>query len=71
MLRIGIVGLGFMGKMHFRCYNSLNNVEIIAICDADTSRLQDNSGTAGNISGAEDDLDLRNIALYSVLSKKI
>ena len=71
MLRIGIVGLGFMGKMHFRCYNSLNKVEIIAICDADTSRLQDNSGTAGNISGAEDDLDLRNIALYSDLSKML
>ena len=71
MLRIGIVGLGFMGKMHFRCYNSLNNVEIIAICDADTSRLQDTSGTAGNISGAEDDLDLRNIALYSDLSKML
>ena len=71
MLRIGIVGLGFMGKMHFRCYNSLNNVEIIGICDADTSRLQDNSGTAGNISGAEDDLDLRNIALYSDLSKML
>ena len=71
MLRLGIVGLGFMGKMHFRCYNSLNNVEIIAICDADTSRLQDNSGTAGNISGAEDDLDLRNIALYSDLSKML
>ncbi len=71
MLRIGIVGLGFMGKMHFRCYNSLNNVEIIAICDADTSRLQDNSGTAGNISGAEDDLDLSNIELYSDLSKML
>ena len=71
MLRIGIVGLGFMGKMHFRCYNSLNNVEIIAICDADTSRLQDNSGTAGNIPGAEDDLDLRYIALYSDLSKML
>ena len=71
MLRIGIVGLGFMGKMHFRCYNSLNNVEIIAICDADTSRLQDTSGFAGNISGAEDDLDLRNIALYSDLSKML
>ena len=71
MLRIGIVGLGFMGKMHFRCYNSLNNVEIIAICEADTSRLQDTSGVAGNISGAEDDLDLRNIALYSDLSKML
>ena len=71
MIRIGIVGLGFMGKMHFRCYNSLNNVEIIAICDADTSRLQDTSGVAGNISGAEDDLDLRNIALYSDLSKML
>ncbi len=71
MLRIGIVGWGFMGKMHFRCYKSDTNVEVTAICDADAKQLQNSSGVAGNISGAEDDLDLSNIALYSDLSKML
>ena len=71
MLRIGIVGWGFMGKMHFRCYKSDTNVEVTAICDADAKQLQNSSGVAGNISGAEDDLDLSNISLYSDLSKML
>ena len=71
MLRIGIVGWGFMGKMHFRCYKSATNVEVTAICDADAKQLQNSSGVGGNISGAEDDLDLSNIALYSDLSKML
>ena len=71
MLRIGIVGWGFMGKMHFRCYKSDTNVEVTAICDADAKQLQNSSGVSGNISGAEDDLDLSNIALYSDLSKTV
>lgn len=71
MLRIGIVGWGFMGKMHFRCYKSDTNVEVTAICDADAKQLQNSSGVPGNISGAEDDLDLSNIALYSDLSKML
>ena len=71
MLKIGIVGLGFMGKMHFRCYKSLENVKISAICDVDAKRLKDSSGSSGNISGAEDDLDLSNISLYSDFSRML
>ncbi len=71
MLRISIVGWGFMGKMHFRCYKSDTNVEVTAICDVDAKQLQNASGVTGNISGAEDDLDLSNIALYSDLSKML
>ncbi len=71
MLKIGIVGLGFMGKMHFRCFKSLENIEIKAICDADANQLQDTSGVAGNISGAEEDLDLSNISLYSDLTQML
>ena len=71
MLKIGIVGLGFMGKMHFRCYKSLQNVKICAICDVDAKRLKDSSGSSGNISGAEEDLDLNNISLYSDFSRML
>ena len=71
MLKIGIVGLGFMGKMHFRCYKSLENVKISAICDVDAKKLKGSSGSSGNISGAEDDLDLSNISLYSDFSRML
>ena len=71
MLKIGIVGLGFMGKMHFRCFKSLKNVKICAICDVDAKRLKDSSGSSGNISGAEEDLDLSNISLYSDFSRML
>ena len=71
MLKIGIVGLGFMGKMHFRCFKSLKNVEIVAICDSDKNNLQDTTGVKGNIAGAEDDLDLKNISLFTDLSKML
>ena len=40
MIRVGIVGLGFMGKMHFRCYQSLEDVEVVAICDIDKDQVR-------------------------------
>ena len=71
MLKIGIVGLGFMGKMHYRCYNSLENVRITAICDADADQLKNSSGVSGNISGAEQELDLSDKQLFSDFSQML
>ena len=71
MLKIGIVGLGFMGKMHYRCYNSLENVRITAICDADADQLKNSSGGSGNISGAEQELDLSDKQLFSDFSQML
>lgn len=65
MVKVGIIGLGFMGKMHFRCYKAMKNVRVAAICDIDASKFSDKSGIAGNISGAEKPLDLKGIELYT------
>ena len=64
MMRVGILGLGFMGKMHFRCYRALEGVQVAAICDSDLARFQETSGTAGNIEGAEAPLDFTGIERY-------
>ena len=64
MVRIGIAGLGFMGKMHFRCYKALDGVEIAAVCDVDEAKLEAGAAEAGNIAGAEEPLDLGGVALY-------
>jgi 1,5-anhydro-D-fructose reductase (1,5-anhydro-D-mannitol-forming) len=64
MTRVGIVGLGFMGKMHLRCYQALEGVRVAAICDIDKSRFSDAGGPAGNIGGAEQPLNLGGISLF-------
>jgi predicted dehydrogenase len=64
MTKVGIIGLGFMGKMHFRCYQALDGVGVVAICDTDKAKFEDTGGMAGNIEGAEAPLDLSGIGLY-------
>ena len=34
MLRGAIIGLGSMGRQHLACYKSIDNVEIVAVCDS-------------------------------------
>jgi len=69
MTRVGIVGLGFMGKMHFRCYRALEDVRVVAICDTDKTKFEDGGGTAGNIEGAEAPLDFTGIDLFDDFDK--
>lgn len=38
-LRVGVVGLGFAGETHLKCYLQLPNVEVVAIADPNTQRL--------------------------------
>ncbi len=42
---IGIIGLGFMGRMHYDTYAKLPEARVVAVCDADPRRA------AGDLSG--------------------
>ncbi len=64
MLRVGIIGFGFMGRMHFRCWKALADVQVAAVCDADPHALDDAAKTRGNIAGAEGDVDLADVKFY-------
>jgi predicted dehydrogenase len=70
MIRVGIVGLGFMGNMHFKCYKATKQAEIVAVCDADEDRLK-GTGAAGNIPGAEEPLDLTGVEQYRDFDKML
>jgi predicted dehydrogenase len=65
MLRVGIIGLGFMGKMHFRCWKTVAEAKIVAICDIDPAKFASTAGTAGNIAGAEQPLDFSGIEFFT------
>ena len=50
MARIGIVGLGFMGRVHYDTYTKLPEAQVVAVCDADPRRAAgDLSDTWGNV----------------------
>jgi len=70
MLRIGIVGFGFMGKTHLRCYRELPGVEVVAICDSDKGRLTAKK-TSGNIGPADTSINLTGVTLYTDFDKML
>jgi len=65
MLKVGIVGFGFMGRMHFRWWNQLEGAKVTAICDANPNIQEDIKKPVGNIAGASAEVNFDEIALFS------
>ncbi|MCX5646795.1 MAG: Gfo/Idh/MocA family oxidoreductase [Phycisphaerae bacterium] len=71
MLRVGIAGFGFMGRMHFRHWKMVPEVKVVAICDANPNIEEDTKKAVGNIQGAEGQIDLTGIELFRDLDAMI
>jgi predicted dehydrogenase len=71
MLRIGIVGFGFMGRMHYRCWKAIKDAKIIAICDSNPNIVEDTKRAVGNIEGAEGAIDFSDVELYTNFDKML
>jgi predicted dehydrogenase len=49
-MRIGIIGLGMMGRTHYEAYQGIAGAQVVAVADQDPKRAAgDLSGTAGNV----------------------
>ncbi len=64
MLRVGIIGFGFMGRMHFNCYKKCDDIQIVALCDAEVERIK-NPNAGGNIPLDDQDFDLKGVELFT------
>jgi predicted dehydrogenase len=67
-IRVGLIGLGFMGTTHFGIYKNLKNAKVTAIADIDPAKLKgDVSKVIGNIGGGDNSipLNLDGIKTYS------
>ena len=54
MVRVGIIGLGFMGRMHYGAYQDVPGAQVAAVCDADPKRAAgDLSDGWSNVPGAD------------------
>ncbi len=63
MIKVGIIGLGGMGGVHFGAYQNNTQAQIVAVCDVDEAKLQ-GGGTQLNIGGGAN-IDLSGVKTYS------
>ena len=57
MLKVGLIGAGFMGAMHANCYKALEGVELVAIADVREEKAKALAeGTNAKIYGDGEDL---------------
>ena len=62
MIRVGIIGLGMMGGMHYANWGKIDDAEVVAVADIDAKRAAgDLSDGWSNIEGGADSLDMDRI----------
>jgi len=68
MVRIGLVGIGFMGMIHYLAARGLKGAEVTAICSRDPAKLAgDWRSIRGNFGPPGSMMDLSGIKKYSAL----
>lgn len=66
MLRVGIVGIGFMGWMHYLAYQRVKGVKLTAICARDPRKLAgDWRSIQGNFGPRGEQVDLTHVGAYT------
>lgn len=70
MLRVGLVGIGFMGWIHYLSYKKAKGVKLAAVCTRDERRLGgDWRGIQGNFGPPGEKVDLSGITKYADFTK--
>jgi predicted dehydrogenase len=65
MIRVGIVGIGFMGMIHYLAYQKVRGAKVAAICTRDKKKLAgDWRGIQGNFGPPGAVMDLKGIKTY-------
>lgn len=65
MVRIGIIGVGFMGMIHYLAYQKVSGAKVTAICTRDKKKLAgDWRGIQGNFGPPGEVMDLGSTARY-------
>jgi predicted dehydrogenase len=74
MLKVGLVGLGVMGRGHLACYKRLEaegaSIHLVAICDVDAAHREGRDIVPGNI-GAGGSVEVSMYAQYSDIAEML
>jgi predicted dehydrogenase len=71
MIRVGIVGFGFMGRMHYRCWRDIEGVGVTAICETNPNIIADAQKGVGNIEGYAEQIDFSKLKVYRDLGQML
>src|SRR5205807_8163948 len=70
MIRIGIVGIGFMGMIHYLAARKLRGARVKAVCSRDPKkRAGDWRGIRGNFGPQGTQMDLSGVKKYAELDE--
>ncbi len=62
MTKVGVIGLGFMGGVHLRNWQSIEDVRVVAVCDANPIS---ETATQGNLDAGGGALNLDGVAIHT------
>src|SRR5210317_1213163 len=71
MLKVGIVGFGFMGQTHYKCWKKVEGAEVVAICDVNPNIEEDTKRAVGNIGDGQEEVDFAALEVYSDFDKML
>ena len=71
MLKVGIVGFGFMGRTHYQCWKKVEGAEILAICDVNPNIEEDTKKAVGNIGDTSEKVDFGSLKVYTDLDEML
>jgi len=71
MLKVGIVGFGFMGQTHYKCWKKLDGAKVVAICDVNPNIEEDTKRAVGNIGNGQDEVDFSSLQVYTDFDKML
>ena len=64
-MRIGVLGLGFMGSTHLKAMRNVPRAELVAVCSNDEQKLSgDLSDIQGNLGGPGERFDFSQLRKY-------
>ncbi len=58
-VKVGIIGMGFMGRMHLSAYRQLPDAEVVAFADIDQDKREGRSDGAGNLGDTGFQVDVK------------
>lgn len=72
-VKVGLVGFGMIGTIHFKAYQSLKTAQLVAVCDSNPERVANSwAGIKGDIeTSSANQLDLSRIRKYDEFAKLI
>ncbi|MGD8500185.1 MAG: Gfo/Idh/MocA family oxidoreductase [Phycisphaerales bacterium] len=71
MLRVGIMGFGFMGQTHYKCWKKVEGAQVVAICDVNPNIEEDTKRAVGNIGDGQEEVDFSSLQVYTDFEKML